>query len=146
MRPSKKKDNMKAKAVKYNESEAQEVIRGKTRDFIHRQSEYHESVLIRLLKQERLTEMMELIRRSKDIGINIIKWNGYEMAIERANAEFVLEEFYYKRAIQNEETLKNSLIKEYGMTKDQVTEIVIFSRYVKKLKDTKPDGEPDVKE
>ena len=122
-------DWKKAMAIPYTDEEAKEIITGKLRDRLHRQNDYRESYLKRLVKQTRLTHINGLIDKANAEFKKEVVWLGISYPVSILMAEYNLELHYYKTACMNEKYLYKALLND-GLS-DEDIQLVQRGTYVK---------------
>lgn len=129
------KKSRKGGAVFPRPGEIKQIISGKMTERVHLQQNYRESYFIVRVKEARLTYMKELIDNADSQNLSHITFQGTEMALSVAKAEFALEHHYYKIAISNEQYLRQAL-ENVGFTESDFMLILndgIFIKDEKKL-------------
>lgn len=109
----------KAKFEKPRPGELKEIIESKRVEFVQRQNEYRESILLRIYKQEEISEM----RRQIESGDIQVEWTGMKCPLPILKARFNLEIHKYKEMISRENYMRQSL-KNDGLSDEQMTEII----------------------
>lgn len=122
-------DWKKAMAVPYTKEEEQEIITGKLRDRIHRQNDYREGFLKRLVKQARLEHINRLIDEANTAFKDEVVWLGISYPVSILMAEYNLELHYYKIALMNEKYLYKALRND-GLS-DEDIKLVQAGNYIK---------------
>ena len=122
-------DWKKAMAVPYTKEEEQEIITGKLRDRLHRQNDYREGFLKRLVKQARLEHIHKLIDEANTALKDEIVWLGISYPVSILMAEYNLELHYYKTALMNEKYLYKALRND-GLS-DEDIKLVQAGNYIK---------------
>ena len=131
----------KARSGDIDNRERVQLLRNKNKEKIQRQEQLREAYLLRVLKQARLTEMQKNIefvlglRIANPKDITPVRWLDKVLPYDLAVAEFNLEWHYYKRAVENENYIKGSLI-GIGFNDGQIDKIINGS-YIKDLSELK---------
>lgn len=73
---------------KPSKDELNEIIRGKVRDRIHRQHEYHKMGLVRTVREHRLLFFADEIKAAEK-NMRFVKFGGTEMSPDWAKAEWL---------------------------------------------------------
>jgi hypothetical protein len=128
----------KAKAVKYTENEALEIIKQKKKEFYETQRAYRIKFKQRLLKQLELEEM----RVQEESGESNIKmqWYGMPMPLKILQASYNLGLESYVTLINEEREMKDMLVNKYKLTEEQL-EGVLDGKFVEESNEGSDTGD-----
>lgn len=127
-----------AKAVQYDEEEAQDIIRGKLRDRIHRQEEFCKLYHARVYKQEELDYMEYCMKEGSGSTDKLVVYLSILYPLKMFEARIKYEYFNnYRPIVERELSLKQAL-KNDGLT-DAELEECIKGKFKKEFTDVKPE-------